>query len=259
MHRWCAISGETLVESGQFLEAELYSRSARSLEGDSAFINALAERLMLRYEGQPNPPLLSFDDDLIDKPERSRHYYRRLFNENGDYSDDFAPWVGEILAHWMEESLEGAFYAWGNPPHSNDPAYDVIVLLATRPDAVQLRLVQAKATRDDLQGNCNVALRKFERFERGDYLAELMNRLHQLKEMGRLPSGVEPRELIFQQGRHYRITVLHAEDRDAMQILTTYNEKIPGPIDRRSVRLAGVEDWGAFLRELAGVIYARLA
>lgn len=234
------------------------THSGRALEEENKFLVSFAQRLMHRYEGAPSPSLLVLEDDLLDRPERTKLYYRRLIKENGKYTDEFVSWAGEGLAHWIEESLETTLYASDNDPHTNDPVYDVVVVLHDGNDGLCLRLVQVKTTRDNLQKNCNDALDGFHRFENGEFLANLMLRLRWLKDAQHLPVGIEPRELLFNHERRYRVTAIHGEERNTQRIMTTFDEKVGGGIHRRSARLAHIDDWDTFWQRLADVIYAQL-
>ncbi len=259
MRDWCWLPPDVIVPYGQFTEAALRTHSGRSLEDEDEFLALFAQRIMHRYEGTAYPSLLVLEGDLLDRPERSKLYYQRLIEENGDYTGDFVSWVGEVLAQWIEESLETTLCASDNDPHTNDPVYDVVVVLHDGNDELCLRLVQVKTTRDNLQKNCNEALDGFHRFERGEFLANLMLRLRWLKDTQRLPGGIEPRELLYNRERHFRVTAIHGEDRSTQRIMTTFDEKVSGGVHRRSARLVHIDDWERFWRRLADLIYAQLA
>lgn len=191
MDRWCRLSDEVIVQPGDFIEANLLTHSGQPIETLDELINELAQRAMLRYEQQPTPKVLVLPEagDSLDAPQRTRHFYRRLIDEEGGSTQYFITWVSETLALWMEESFEGALFTSGGRPGDADPAYDLLSIILDDSAVPRLRLVQVKATENRLQENCGLALRKFERLERRDYDAELWAKLRLLEDLGRLPDA----------------------------------------------------------------------
>lgn len=259
MRRWCELSGEVEITEGRFREAQLLTLSESPFEAEAEFIAELARRSMDRYESQPAPDLLVLEEDPLDRPDRTRSFYRRLFDEQGCYTDDFVTWASEELGLWLEESFERPLIAEANPMHGNEPVYDVFSVVRDDGGSPRLQLVQVKATEGQLGRNCNLALDKFRRHEvGGDYRAEILARLRLLWDSGRLPAGLQLRELLYDPHKRYRVTVVHGEDRAGLRIMTTYGDKVPGDIARRSARLIHFADWSAFWGTLARAVYAQL-
>ncbi len=109
MRDWCWLPPDVIVPYGQFTEAALRTHSGRSLEDEDEFLALFAQRIMHRYEGTAYPSLLVLEGDLLDRPERSKLYYRRLIEENGDYTGDFVSWACKI-AHYVRR-----FYTYVSP------------------------------------------------------------------------------------------------------------------------------------------------
>lgn len=254
MHRYCRIVSVGTVNPGDFHEFRIETIDGKTFHLADGFIDSLALRLMHRYERQPVDTLLEIDAEL-DIPERTKHFYRRLFGADGQYTLDFVTIASETIGLWIEEKLEQVIYAYSGTPHNSDPAYDVLSIYEEE-GTPRLRVVQVKATESELQRNCSTALAKFERLERGDYDAELSASLDLIIGQRQVPDGLIIRELKL--NRRYRVTVVHGQDRDGISILTTYNEKITGDTIRRSSMLVRIE-WPNLWDEVARRIYAQLA
>ena len=260
MRRWCRLSDEEPIQSGSFTEAHLRTHSGQPIHGEAQLITELARLSMLRYESQPTATFLVVDDrgEFLDRPEKTKKFYRRLFDSDGGPTQDSITWVSETLALWMETSFEPVLFAEAGRPHDTDPAYDIISLIGGGSDEAQMRLVQVKATENRLQDNRSQALRRFGQLENGGYDPELLHRLCLLEELGRLPEGLQPRELLYDRERRYRVTGIHSQDRNNLTILTTYAQVITGGIWRRSARLVHLSDWQAFWSAVSEVVYAQL-
>ena len=236
------------------------THSGQLIETLDELISELALRSMLRYEQQPTPRVLVVAEagESLEEPERTRHFYRRLIDESGGPARYFITWVSETLVLWMEESFEGAFFTSGGRPGDADPAYDLLAIIHDDSAVPRLRLVQVKATENRLQENCGLALRKFERLERGDYNAELLAKLKLLEDLGKLPNGVQARDLLYDGDRRYRVAAVHGEDRTGVTIMTTFHEKVLGGSHRRSARFVHISDWPSFWAGVSEVVYAQL-
>src|SRR5207253_2999925 len=112
-----------------------------------------------------------------------------------------------------------------------------------------------KATENDLQSNATRALAGFRKLEEGDYLPELSASLELIDGRNRQPWGFAASDLLY--SRRYRVTLVHGEDRDRIEILTRYDDAVPGDPDRRSVRLMRVV-WPDFCAALATRVYEQL-
>ncbi len=159
----------------------------------------------------------------------------------------------------METTFGNALFVEGNPPHTNDPVYDVLSLVLNAQNAPTLRLVQVKATAKALHHNCTLALSKFQRQEAGWYDTELKAKLQLLQRCGLLAPNIQIRDLLYDPEKRYRLTMLHGEDRNKVQILTTFDSKVKGGVDRRSAYLVEVPNWKMFWQALAKVVYAQLS
>lgn len=258
MDRWCLITDEIVVSPGDFLEAKVVGLSGTNLILEPGLIHELAVLFMASYENQAPLSLIALADQT-ETPERTKHYYRRMFDEDGAPTQEFVTWASETFAAWLEECFEAVFVVDRNRPHLNDPVYDLLSIAVSGSGATSLRVVQVKATPANLANNCNDALTKFKRLEDGDFDAELLSRLTMMQLMGKLPIDSAPRELMYDvASRSYRVTALHEQDRDTLTIMTTYDKKVIGTRTRRSARLARIEQWHEFWGALADEVYALL-
>lgn len=240
------------------MESELVTQSGSPLHSEDEFIEDLATHIMDRYEGQqPDSRPLEIRRLRKGATRRTRKHYRRLFENSGEPTWEFVSWSAEVLANLIEELLEGATSVFLGKPHNADPAFDVLSVIETDSGEFKLRVVQVKATPDNLQGNCSEALRKFERLREGDYDAELAATLELMERCRELPSSVQWEDLFYDPGRRYRITAVHEEDRNAFKILTRFELAIPGDSALRSVRLVRVS-WTDFWNHLGQRVYAQL-
>jgi hypothetical protein len=212
------------------------------------------------YEGTQVGDVALLAPSAMERPERTRLFYRRLFDAQGNPTLDFQTWASETLATWTEESFEQPVGLLMNEVHHNDPVYDVLAAVRDSNAVLQIRIIQVKATSNNLAANCNVAPNKFKSLEDGEYDAELSSKLNLMKKTGVLPADAQPRELLFDLGkRSYRVTALHQEDRDPLQLMTTYEEKVPGELARRSARLIRLVNWTEFWAVVARSVYAQLS
>jgi hypothetical protein len=255
MHHLCLVT-QRHVALGDFREHILQTMSDLPFHHDEGFLDAFAQRVMDRYESVQSTTLLELPPDLLDRPNRTRTFYRQLFTPDGrNVTTAFRTEASEILAEWVEESFGEALLTHRGAPHNNDPAFDVLSLIDEH-GVIRLRVIQVKATQDNLQNNCNTALTKFERLERGHHDAELTAQLALLTRLREAPTGLRVRELLFE--RRYRVAVVHGEDRAALNVMTTFSEKIPGDSSRRSSVFMRVH-WDAFWEKLGRRIYAQLS
>jgi|GEM_PF-6874984 len=257
MDKHCRLTDERIVDLGDYTEAMVYTISGVELLDHAEFMEELALRIMSRYESQNYGDFLVLEDVTVEAPERTKQFYRRLFTQNGMPTADFTTEASETLCLWIEQALCPTICAEGNPPHSADPAWDVLSIFLDR-GTPRLRVVQVKATQHSLQDNCNIALTGFKRVEDGHYAPQLLAKLRSMQRSGRLPDGVSARDLMYDGRKAYRITVMHNQDHQQLRMLTTYNQKIPGHRDRRSAHLVYVNRWSDFWKALAGAIYAKL-
>lgn len=255
METWCRLDHQREVNPGGFSEARVVTQSGVPLHAEEQFLDAFALRIMNRYESQPLDEPMEIPVEYLETPDRTKHFYRRLFDEQGAHTQAFITEASETLALWIEERLDNVLFAQGGVPHNSDPAYDVLAIVENDPHP-RLRVVQVKATEGNLQGNCNEALVKFERLERGDYDAELSASIDLLVGQRRAPEGVIAREL--KVNRLYRVTVVHTESRDALQIMTTFDQKVRGNVERRSARLVEIV-WADFWVTISLRVYAQLS
>lgn len=259
MKKWCRLTDEVVVDPGNFTEARLVSLSGRPLHEEVGFVEALADEFMARYEGQPTGSLLEYEDAaVIEQPERTHEFYRHVLDADGNPLDDFQVWATESLATWMEEEFEAPLLVDCNRPHTNDPVYDVITLVSDTRGVPRLRLVQVKSTELNLQRECNVALDGFRTLESGKYYPHLWNRLRLLRRHPGWPKERTVRDLFYDPSKCYRVTAVHSADRDAMDIMTTYSQKVDGDLARRSARLVHIANWTEMWRTLAGAVNQRL-
>jgi len=254
MHRYCRVVSVGKVDRGDFYESRVQAITDEPFHEMYGFVDAFALRLMDRYERQPVDTTLEIDPAYLDNPERTKHFYRRLFDKDGNHTQEFITIASETIGLWIEDSLEHVLYAYGGIPHNSDPAYDVLSIYDEE-GTPRLRAVQVKATEEDLQANCNKALAKFEQLENGDYNAELSASIDLIVEHRRAPDGLIARELKL--NRRYRVTVVHGQERDGILIMTTYHEKIRGDPIRRSSVLMKIH-WPNLWECIAGRVYAQL-
>lgn len=259
MDRWCYRTAETRTQPGDFTEARLLTRAGEPVDSEARFTFELSTRVLARYESVPVPTLLSLEQVQLESPSRTKHFYRRLFDGQGAHTPEFVTWASESLVVWMEQTLENNLHVRGGDPHNSDPAFDALGIFTDESDVVRMRLIQVKATESQLQSNCAAAVVKFGRLVKGDYDSELTAKLQLLEEAGNLPPGVSARELMYDPERRYRTSVLHAEDRDSIALMTRYDQYVPGAIWRRSARFVPLKSWDSFWEKLAEVAYAQLA
>ena len=207
-----------------------------------------------KYESKPIPKYLTLLNVTPAPPGRTKHFYRRLIHAGGAHTPYFETWASETLGEWIEETFETLLCVWPGSPHGSDPAYDIITLFDEGTSTV-LRLVQVKSTENYLGPNCNLALAKL---KNGEYLAELLSDLTMLKIQMNLPSTVILRDLIYDSNRRYPVTAFHSENRASKQIMTTYQNRIPGDVDIRSARLLRIENWSEFRSALSRMVHAQL-
>ena len=247
------------VGRGSFHETRLHVLSGRDIADEHDFLQALAERLMNRYEHfRRQPTLLVLHDASVDRRARTKSYYHRLFDQAGDPAAELATVATETLAEWIESSLDGV-PAYANPVHTTDPAYDVLSFIRDRHTLPVLRLSQVKCTAAHLPQNCNLALHKFALLDSGAYQADLLGRLEQLEHSGQMPPGYIARDLVFSRQHQYRIYAFHSQHRDTVSILTTYHDKIPGDPERRTARFIHITNLSTLWTRLGKLVYAQLS
>jgi len=254
MQRFCRLVPVGIIERGDFHELQIRAQGDESLHEMAGFLDTLALRIMHRYESQPFGELLEIAPGYLENPEPKKHFYRRLFDEDGQYKPDFITIASEVIGAWIEESLEQNLIVYPGEPHNSDPGFDVLSIYEEE-GIPRLRVVQVKATENDLQDNCNTAISKFERLEKGDFEAELSSRLKLILGQKGVPDGLSARELKL--NRRYRVTAVHGQERDGLQIMTTYSEKVRGESARRSGVLMKIA-WPGLWEQMARRIYAKL-
>jgi hypothetical protein len=260
MHRWCLLSLEVFVERGGFWEAQLITHSGRAVEQERELLEELATRLMSRYESAHRlQRTFVIGAQILQRPFRTKRFYRELFDDSGAYTERFVTWASESLVLWVEQSFGETAFSEAGGAGQNWPGYDVVSVLEAPPSDLKLRLVQVKATRDRLTQEAHVALTKFGRLERGDYDPAILDHLSILRERGHLPDDMIPGEIVYAHQWQYRIAVIHGEPREDLQILTTYDRHIPGDARRRRVHLIRVVFWPSLWKILADIVYAQLA
>lgn len=255
MRRWCRLAGHRTVMPGNYSETKLITLSKRPLHQEKLFLDELAERVMQRYEGRTNIRTLVIPQQVLKTPNRTKRFYHLLFDTDGNCTQDFLTEASETLALWLEQSMDSVIYAEAGLPHNSDPAYDVLSIIHDATRTPRLRVIQVKATENRLQKNCNEALAKFRRLEEGHYDAQLNARLELLADRKSVPETLDVGELMYE--LRYRVVAVHSEDRDEIQILTTYEKSIAGEIERRSARLIQI-DWPGFWEQLARRVYDQL-
>jgi hypothetical protein len=254
MQKYCRIVPIGRIEHGDFHELWVQAISGESLHKVDAFLDALAIRIMRYYESQPYDDLLEIAPSPLDKPAPKKDFYRRLFEEDGRYRPDFITIASETVGAWIEESLEPTLIVHPGEPHNSDPGFDVLSIYKEE-GIPRLRVVQVKATENALQKNCSDALSMFERLEKGDFEAELSSRLKLILNQKGIPDGLRARDLKL--NKRYRVTVVHGQERDDLQIMTTYSEKVRGEVVRRSSVLMKI-GWPGLWEQIARRIYAKL-
>ncbi len=257
MASWYQLSNVEHIADGDFLEARIAHQSGLHLHEAQNFLEDLAELAMARYQSRQARPRAtrSLSASVLETPERTKQFFRRWFDGNGIMTQAFITEVSETLIWWIESELNETKYSKRFPPHNKIPTVDVLSVVQDN-DKQLLRLVQVKATEDDLQDNCSEAVSKFTKLCKGDYDAEFDAELEIIENDRQVPDTVNLTELRLND-RLYRVTVVHGCDRDGIRIATLFAEKIPGSSEVRSVHLVRVE-WPDFWSKLARMVYAKL-
>jgi len=255
MQDWCQRSAPQHIAKGDYWEARISPIHGTDLHADEAFMDALALKVMGHYESNnAEDDTLFLPHSVVVPQERTKTFYRSLFNDDGTFRQDFCTEASETLGLWIEQSLEGALYAKRGIPHNSDFGFDVLSIVSD--DQPFLRVVQVKATKDRLYDRCRDAVVGFGRLHDGDYHAVLKAQLDIMKNDRRAPADINFGELFFR--RHYRIITVHEQDRDGLTLLTNFETLTPGSAEQRTLRLVRVI-WADFWETLAGKIYARLS
>jgi hypothetical protein len=105
MQRYCRLVPVGIIERGDFHELQIRARGDESLHEVAGFLDALALRIMQRYESQPFGELLEIAPGYLENPAPKKHFYRRLFDEDGRYKSDFITIASEVIGAWIEEEL----------------------------------------------------------------------------------------------------------------------------------------------------------
>lgn len=168
---------------------------------------------------------------------------RRLFDSNGNVSDLFVRFAGEVLAAWAEESYTSHEIARPPRPHDSTPAFDVITIKRDN-EKLYAYFVQAKTTESNIHDNASDAAQKFGKLERGDYYVELAAALEEIA--ARRPNDEEKRAIlraiIDPSVRRYRIVVTHG-DAPPETVLTKFYEYVAGERVRRAASFFQLPDW----------------
>lgn len=256
MHTWCFLGSVHTTTPGNFLEAKISEHPPTQLHLQGDFLDALADRVMRRYEGLARGRLLALPSGLLRPQGRTKPFYDRLFDASGNHQEEFVTVAGECLAQWAEESLGGARITYLGRPHNNDPALDIIAIYQDPETGPAMYVVQVRCTEANLQNSTNAAAIHFEKLENGQYDSELFNILELMQVHSGAPFGVDLADLACD--RKYRITAIHGEIREALRLLTTYDQHVTGSVDRRNLWLLRVE-WAEFWTELGRRVYGRLS
>lgn len=260
MQRWCALSREVLVQPGNFWEAQILTHSGQPFEQERELLEELASRIMGRYESdQRLQPTFVVENSVLEAPFRTRKFYREFFDAMGIHTERFVTWASESLVLWIEESFGATGFSEAGGAGQNWPGYDIISVLRAPNSNPRLRLVQVKATAHRLTQEAQVALTKFRKLEDGRYDPAILDHLDILSERGHLPADMIPGEIVYGHRWQYRIAVIHGEQREERQILTTYSQHIPGDSGRRRVHLVRVDAWPSLWEVIADIVYAQLA
>jgi hypothetical protein len=260
MRRWLRLGDEQRQVAGDYLEASLDAVSGQRLSEESAFLDELANRVMTRFESIPTADLLVLERFGVSRPtpQRTRTYYRRLFDENGRPTLEFRTEASETLAQSVELDLEGSIFCGDTGPLSTAPAFDLISVL--NPDAAspRIRLIQVKATESRLSENCNEAVIGFQELESRKHDPDLLYRLRIIEDAGHLPAGSHARDFLVPARRDYLVSALHGTPRGSANLMTTYAHRVDGDRTRRRARLTLTTLWDDFWEQLAGRVYAQL-
>ncbi len=262
MDNWCVLQPNGLMAKGTYHEARVTAKSGAELHHESGFVAALAEEIMGYYEGRGAATLQVLSPSVL-RQRRSRRHYARLVGANGTPNEAFETVASEVLGWWLERSLGGALCADLGVPNNNDPAFDVLALWRDATGYLRLRIVQVKATKANLQGITQRAMAKFGKLEAGEYAAELDNRLDILIDRcGAVWSGDDDASGLYWGMYGYRVTAIHGDDRDAIEIMTTFDQHVAdvpdvAPEERRSTRLILI-NWDEFWRAVWEVIDGEL-
>lgn len=260
MQRWCALSPEVFVRPGDFWEAQIVTHSGRSIEQETELLEELALRLINRYESaQRLQPTFVISPQVLQRPFRTRKFYREFFDSSGQPTESFVTWASESLVLWVEQSFGDIGFCEAGGPGQNWPGYDIVSVLRVPSSDVRLRVVQVKATHRRLTQEAHVALTKFGRLETGRYDPAILNHLDILRERGNLPDDLIPGEVVYGHQWQYRVAIIHGDQREDHHILTTYNQQVSGDAGRRRAHLVHVDVWSSLWAILAEIVYAQLA
>jgi len=116
MQRYCHLVAIGIIERGDFHELQVRARDDEVLHEVAGFLDVLALRIMQRYESQPVDELLEIAPGCLENPEPKKHFYRRLFDEDGRYRPDFITIASEVIGTWIEESLEQSLIVYPGEP-----------------------------------------------------------------------------------------------------------------------------------------------
>lgn len=254
---WYNFSEFEFVNDGDFTQAQISLRSGHDFHEDDAFLQELAERGMAHYESMHTRPRATrnLSASALESPGSTRWHYRRWFEANGKYTQDFVTEMSETLVCWLEGELPDTIYCKRFSPHNKIPALDVLSIVE-KGETQFVRMVQVKATDDNIQSQCSEAISKFEKLFQGYYDSEIAAEFEIVENDIRVP-GIVRLANLRDNGRLYRVTVIHGCDRNGIRIMTLFAAKIPGGYEVRSAHLLQVI-WPDFWSKLASIVYAKL-
>jgi hypothetical protein len=253
MRAWCSESDSEHVPTGNYWEAHVTHVDAIDLHVDDAFMDALALKVMATYESEnDDDETLFLPGGIVVAPDRNKEFYAPLFNADGSYKDEFLTEASETLGMWVEQTFGETVFVKRGGPFNNDFGFDVLSVVS--PDD-HLRIVQVKATKENLYGNCRVAAAKLGELHRGKYASVLKAKLEAIRRDVRTPDDVDLNEIFLH--RRYRVIAVHEEDRAGVTLMTNFADEIPGDAAMRSLRLVRVV-WKDFWETLARRIYEQL-
>ena len=257
MLEWCCLAEEIHQPSGQYLRSDLETLGNTDLHTIDSFIEALALKIMEQYESinHEEDNLEVLDPELLEPVERTKKFYYRLFDDDGNCTCAFRTEASETLAMWIEYDLSGAVAGYRGRMHNNDPVFDGISIIPVG-DTYALRIVQVKATKSRLQPECSGAILRFRDLLAHECDAELTYVLSLIERKVRAATGMRTRDI--RNELHFRVTALSQPSLNTGGILTTYDSHVSGEPAQRTFCLVPVQ-WDKFWEELARVVYEKLS
>lgn len=243
MDRWIGIARAAHVPKGDYDEDQLGTNSgiAAHVEGD--FVAELATQLCWVIEHWPTSPTQTF----ALKPRAPASLYASYVRD-GALTEAFYAVASETLAVWAEHTFHNPLHVHQNRPGGSEKGFDSVVVDRDAYGKPYLRVIQVKATKSRLQDNANEALNGFHSIEvrQNASFHYTLNEIDE-KHQGRL--GFSVADLVYAQGEgrsvRYRVFLMHGNVKPDLALLTTYDDKVLGPRERRSLRRFPI-DWEEF-------------